>query len=57
VVQFGCHPEQAVLAQRRIEASRASRRAFRDAQIARLARFLLKLHHYRATMRLDKISY
>jgi len=47
VVQFGCHPEQAALAQRRIEASRASRRAFCDAQIARLARFLLKLHHYR----------
>jgi len=39
VVQFGCHPEQALFAQRRacpelaegIRASRASRRAFRDA--------------------------
>jgi hypothetical protein len=38
-----CHPEQAVFAQRRIWASRAKRRVFCDAIIARLARFLIKL--------------
>ena len=46
VVQFACHPEQAVFAQRRIWASRAKRRVLCDAEIARLARFLFKLHHY-----------
>jgi hypothetical protein len=39
VVQFACHPEQALFAKRRIWASRAQNRA-------RLARFLFKLHHY-----------
>jgi GTP-binding protein len=40
-----CHPEQASFAQRRIWASRAKRRNG-GAAIARLARFLVKLHHY-----------
>src|SRR6184192_3887810 len=47
VVQFPCHPEQAFFAQRRIWASRATRRVSCGAIIARLARFLTKLHHYR----------
>jgi hypothetical protein len=43
MAQFECHPEQALFAQRRIWASRAVRRVFGDALIARLARFLIKL--------------
>jgi len=38
--------EQAFFAPRRICASRAKRRLPCDAIIARLARFLTKLHHY-----------
>src|SRR5580658_165729 len=44
-VHFACHPEQAFFAQRRIWASRATRRVLCDALIARLARFLIKLTH------------
>jgi hypothetical protein len=47
VVQFDCHPEQAFFARRRIWASRAMCRALRDTIIARLARFLIKLHRWR----------
>jgi hypothetical protein len=47
VVQFDCHSEQAFFARRGIWASRAERRVLSDATIARLARFLTKLHHYR----------
>jgi len=45
-MQFDCHPEQAVFAPRGIWASRALRRALCDTTIARLARFLTKLHRY-----------
>src|SRR5438876_2756787 len=41
----------AFFAQRRIWASRAKRRVSCDAIIARLARFLTKLHHYRCSSR------
>src|SRR5271163_663064 len=41
VMQSRCHPEQAFFAQPGIWASRAKRRAFCDAIIARLARFLI----------------
>jgi 7-keto-8-aminopelargonate synthetase-like enzyme len=51
VVQFDCHSEQAFFAQRGIRASRAKRRVLRDATIARLARFLAKLHHHRSWRR------
>jgi hypothetical protein len=55
MAQFDCHPEQAFFAQRRacpelaegIWASRAMCRALCDTLLARLARFLIKLHHYR----------
>src|SRR2546430_17542205 len=47
VLQFPCHPEQAFFAQRRIWASSANRRVSCGAIIARLARFLPKLPHYR----------
>ena len=47
VVQFDCHPEQAFFVQRRIWASRAKGYVLCDPIVARLARFLLKLHHYR----------
>src|SRR5271166_4092381 len=40
-----CHPEQASFAQRGTWASRATRRGFCHAIIARLARFLIKLGH------------
>jgi hypothetical protein len=43
---FDCHPEQAAFAQRGIWASRALRRAFCDATIARLSRFLFNLTQY-----------
>jgi hypothetical protein len=43
---FDCHPEQAFFAQRRIWASRAVCRVLCDTIIARLARFLTKLHYY-----------
>src|SRR5271170_1579859 len=43
VGQFDCHPEQALFAQRRIWASRATWRGFSATIIARLARFLVKL--------------
>ena len=46
VVQFDCHPEPASFAQRGIWASRVKCRGFCDTTIARLARFLIKLHHY-----------
>jgi A/G-specific adenine glycosylase len=46
VVQFDCHPEQAWFAKRGIWASRAKGRVLCDPTIARLARFLTKLHHY-----------
>jgi len=39
-------PSKRAFAPRGIWASRAKRRAFRDATMARLARFLIKLHHY-----------
>ena len=45
VVQFDCHSEQAAFAPRGIWASRALPRVLCDATIARLARFLTKLHH------------
>jgi hypothetical protein len=41
--------KQAFFAPRRIWASRAKRRVPCDAIIARLARFLTKLHHYQET--------
>jgi len=44
VVQLDCHPEQAFFAQRGIWASRAMCRVLCDTQIARLARFLIKLN-------------
>jgi hypothetical protein len=47
VVQFDCHPEPALFAQRRIWAIRAMRRVLCDAITARLDRFPIKLHHYR----------
>src|SRR5271170_4935255 len=47
VGQFDCHPEQALFAQRRIWASRATWRGFSATIIARLARFLVKLTRYR----------
>src|SRR5438094_10149717 len=56
VVQFPCHPEQAFFAQRRIWASRAKRRVSCGAIIARLARFLTKLHHYRKSRILPRLS-
>jgi hypothetical protein len=51
VVQFACHPERAFLAKRRIWAGCAMCRAAFDKKSsdtinARLARFLIKLHHY-----------
>ena len=46
VVHFDCHPEQAFFAQRRIWASRAKGYVLCDPIVARLARFLVKLHHY-----------
>jgi len=55
VVQFPCHPEQAFFAQRRIWASRAKRRVSCGAIIARLARFLTKLHHYRKSRILPRL--
>src|SRR5438128_4994145 len=45
VVQFDCHPEASVLCAAKDLASRAKRRVPCDAIIARLARFLTKLHH------------
>ncbi len=53
-MQFDCHREQAFFAQRRacpepaegIWASRATGRVLCDPSIARLARFLIKLHRY-----------
>jgi hypothetical protein len=46
VAQSDCHPEPA-FAQRGIWASRAVRRVLCDARIARLARFLIELSHWR----------
>ena len=46
VAQFDCHPEQVLFAQRGIWASRAMRRALRDATIAPLARFRIKVSRY-----------
>jgi hypothetical protein len=46
--EFVCHPEQAFFAQRRIWASRAMRRAFCDAILARLARLLIVLSSQKA---------
>ena len=43
VVQFGCHPEQAFLAQRGIWASREMRRVLGEAGIAGWDRFLFKV--------------
>src|SRR5271170_4305773 len=48
VGQFDCHPEQALFAQRRIWASRATWRGFSATIIARLARFLVKRTHYQS---------
>jgi len=57
VVQFDCHPEQAFFAQRGacpelaegIWASRAKGHVLCNPIIARSARFLTKLHHYRSS--------
>ncbi len=46
MVQFACHPERACLAQRRIWASRARRRALCAAANARSARLLINLRDY-----------
>jgi len=50
VVHFDCHPAQAFFARQRIWAIRAKRRVLCDAIIARLNRFLLKVHHCQKVM-------
>jgi hypothetical protein len=52
--QLICHPEQALLAQRRIWASRAKCRVLCDTLIARLARFLINIHNENWTKALMK---